>query len=231
MRKGRGWVLAYTLTIFCALAIVHWGSRAVTAISEHTPLPRSQCIIIDAGHGGIDGGAISCSGKPESQYNLDISLKLRDLLHLLGYQTKMIRTLDESIYTEGKTVAAKKASDLKQRVKIVNETPESLLISIHQNTYPDQRYWGAQVFYSGTAGSRELAVSLQNALANGLSPHTARKCKKASGVYLMDHIKSPGILIECGFISNPKEEKRLADPDYQRRLCTVIAGSLAQFLG
>ena len=231
MKKGRGWLIAYTLTIFCSLALVHWGNRAVTVISEHALLPRRQCIIIDPGHGGLDGGASSCTGKPESDYNLEISLKLRDLLHLLGYQTKMIRTQDESVYTSGKTIAAKKVSDLKQRVKMVNETPQGILISIHQNTYPDQRYWGAQVFYSETSGSKELAMRLQDALAKGLSPHSSRKCKKAEGIYLMEHIKSPGILIECGFISNPQDEKRLSDSEYQQKICSVIARALAQFLG
>ena len=89
---------AYFLTIVTALAVVHWGSRAVTVVSEHIPINRPNCIIIDAGHGGVDGGATSCSGKLESSYNLEISKRLENLLHFLGYSTKMIRSTDESVF-------------------------------------------------------------------------------------------------------------------------------------
>ena len=222
---------AYVLTIAAALLLVHWGSRAVTAVSERIPLPREHCIVIDAGHGGIDGGATSCTGKLESSYNLEISLRLRDLLHLMGYQTKMIRTTDESVYTKGETIAQKKVSDLKERVRLVNETDSGVLVSIHQNQYPDSRYSGAQVFYAATPGSDLLAKNLQKNLASCLTPPTKRKEKKISGVYLMEHIKCTGILLECGFLSNPGEEARLSEPSYQKQLCCVIAASLNEFLG
>ena len=112
----------YCLTIGGLLLAVIWGSRAITVISENMPVERQHCIIIDAGHGGEDGGATSCTGKLESSFNLEISLRLNDLLHLLGYDTVMIRTSDVSIYTKGETIAQKKVSDLKERVRIANET-------------------------------------------------------------------------------------------------------------
>ena len=230
MKKGRGWILAYTLTIFGALALVHFGSRAVTVISEQIPMPRAHCVVIDAGHGGVDGGATSCTGRLESGYNLEIALRLRDLLHFLGYDTRMIRTIDESVYTEGNTIAQKKVSDLKERVRIANSTPGAILVSIHQNQYHDSRFSGAQVFYANTPGSKDLAYELQAALAHSLKPSTRRKSKKSSGVYLMDHIEGAGILLECGFLSNSDEEARLSDPAYQKQLCCVIAATLSEFL-
>ena len=150
MQKRKGWILFYSLTITGVLLTAHWGSKAVTVISEKIPLEREHCIIIDAGHGGVDGGATSCTGRLESTYNLEISLRLNDLFHLLGYDTRMIRTTDISVYTKGESIAQKKISDLKERVRIANETPNALLLSIHQNNFSDSRYSGAQIFYPGT---------------------------------------------------------------------------------
>lgn len=223
-------IVTYSLTIACLLAAVIWGSRAVTVFSESLPIERGRCIVIDAGHGGEDGGAISCTGRLESGYNLEIALRLRDLFHLLGYDTKMIRTTDISVYTEGDTLARKKISDLKQRVRIVNETENALLLSIHQNQFPDSRYSGAQVFYSGTEGSEALAKQLQAAFIAAVNLGSNRNAKKSDGVYLMEHIDCTGVLIECGFLSNPQEEARLAGAEYQKKLCCIIVSSVSNYL-
>ena len=153
-----------------------------------------------------------------------------DLLHLLGYQTRMTRKSDVSIYTTGDTIARKKISDLKERVRIVNETSNALLVSIHQNQFSDSRYSGAQVFYANTPGSQELGRQLQTQLVSALNPGSNRKSKPISGVYLMEKISCTGVLIECGFLSNPREEARLRDSDYQKRLCCVIAAVISQHL-
>ena len=205
-------------------------SRSVTAFSASELRSAQPCIVIDAGHGGVDGGATSCTGKLESAYNLEIALRLRDLCHLLGYPTRMIRTTDTSVYTKGNTIAAQKMSDLKERVRVVNESERNLLVSIHQNNFSDSRYSGAQVFYAGTEGSRELAEALQSALTKSLNPISKRKVKKAEGIYLMEHITNPGILVECGFLSNPEEEAKLNDPDYQKKLCCVIAATVCSWV-
>lgn len=225
------WMAAYAVTILAALISVYLGSRTVTAAAERIPLPRKYCIVIDPGHGGIDGGAVSCTGKLEKFYNLQFALRFRDLMHLLGYQTKMTRVSDESIYIKGETIAEKKLSDLKERVKKVNEADGGILVSFHQNQFSDSRYFGPQVFYASAKGSKELAFHVQNNLKTRLTPITGRKAKPSAGVYLMQHIKNPGILIECGFLSNPQEEARLSDPRYQKKFCCVAAASVAQFLG
>lgn len=220
----------YSLTIGGLLLAVIWGSKAVTIISEHMPVEREHCIIIDAGHGGEDGGATSCTGKLESSFNLEISLRLNDLLHLLGYDTAMIRTEDVSIYTKGETIAQKKVSDLKERVRIVNETENALLISIHQNTYPESRYSGAQVFYAQNDNSQLLAKELQSAFTSTVNQGSNRKSKKAEGIYLMEHITCTGVLVECGFLSNPEEEAKLRSEEYQKQICCVIAATVSSFL-
>lgn len=230
MKKRGNWVLFYFLTIASVILIAQWGSRAVTVIAENSPIERERCIIIDAGHGGEDGGATSCSGKLESAFNLEISLRLNDLFHLLGYDTAMIRTTDISVYTKGETIAQKKVSDLKERVRIVNETENALLLSIHQNNFSDSRYSGAQVFYAGTEGSEELARQLQAAFVSTLNQGSNRKSKRSDGIYLMEHINRPGVLIECGFLSNPGEEAKLRSGEYQKKLCCVVAATVSQYL-
>lgn len=227
MRKG---ILVYLTVIGCVLLTAHLGSRAVTVIAEHTPIPREHCIVIDPGHGGEDGGATSCTGRLESTYNLEIALRLDDLFHLLGYDTKMIRKTDTSIYVKGETIAQKKLSDLKERVRIVGETENALFLSIHQNQFSDPQYSGAQVFFAQTPGSEALAKQMQTALVSALNPGSRRKSKPSKGIYVMERVQCPGVLVECGFLSNPAEEGKLRDADYQQKLCCVIAASAIRFL-
>ena len=230
MKKKLMLKLTYTATILLTLTLASLGNQAVTVISHSLPPKREHCLIIDPGHGGVDGGATSVTGKLESAFNLEIGLRLRDLLHFLGYQTKMIRTEDVSIHTRGETIAQKKMSDLKERVRICNETPGAILLSIHQNIFSDGRYYGAQVFYAATEGSEALAKDLQKHLVQSLNPGSSRQAKKSAGVYLMEHIQCAGVLIECGFLSNTKEEARLQSPEYQKQLACVIAATAAGWI-
>ena len=223
------WLL-YIVTAIAVLAGSVAADQAITAMADNVPISRSHVIVIDPGHGGIDGGATSCSGVLESKFNLEIARTLDDLCHLLGYQTRMIRTSDISVYTEGNTIAAKKASDLRNRVSIVNNQDNAILISIHQNIFPDSRYSGAQVFYAPTIDSRQLADRLQNMLVSSLNPGSKRLAKEADGIYLMQHIRCPGVLIECGFLSNPEEEAKLRTQEYQRKLCCVMVSGLSGYI-
>ena len=230
MKKGRDWIILYPLTILSVLCCAYWGSHAVSTFSENAPIQRAHCIVIDPGHGGVDGGATSCSGILESQYNLEIALRLDDFFHLLGYDTRLIRDQDISVYTKGNTIAQKKISDLKERVRIANETENAILLSIHQNHFSDPRYSGAQVFYGISEGSAILAEYLQTALCTALDTHNHRQAKKSSGIYLMEHIQCTGVLIECGFLSNPQDEAKLRSSDYQKKLCAVIGSTVSSFL-
>ena len=227
--KIRFFVLLYCGVFIGAVSLCQLASSSVTVLKESEPVQNRTVIIIDAGHGGIDGGATSCTGIPESHINLQISLRLNDLVQLLGFETKMIRKTDTSVYTEGNTIAAQKVSDLKQRVKLVNETKNAVLISVHQNTFLDSRYSGAQVFYANDDTSRELAKVMQADLISNLNPGSKRQCKSSDGIYLMQNIQRPGVLIECGFLSNPEEEANLLTAEYQKQIASVVATCISRF--
>lgn len=222
-----GMVPFYLLFFIGFIGVANWFSDAKTTAVQTDPVVRQHTVIVDAGHGGIDGGATSCTGVLESTLNLEIALRLNDLLKLMGMDTVMIRTTDTSIFTEGNTIAAQKVSDLKERVRIVNSTHNAILVSIHQNTFSDSRYHGAQVFYAATEGSRDLAQKMQTAFTTSINPGSNRKSKPAKGVYLMEQIETPGVLIECGFLSNPEEESKLRNETYQKLICCVIASSIS----
>lgn len=217
-----------TICILCLLLVTTFATNnAVNVYSQNELQHNRTCVIIDAGHGGIDGGAISCTGISESNINLEIALRLNDLMHLLGIRTYMIRTEDISVYTEGKSIASKKISDLKERVRIINTTPNAVFVSIHQNYFEDARYCGAQVFYGK---DDVLAKQLQEAFVHTLNIGSNRKAKKANGVYLMQKVNRPGALIECGFLSNHAEESMLRDPIYQKKICTVISATVSCYI-
>lgn len=220
----------YIAVVAGFIVCAYYLNRSVTVVAENKSLENRGCVIIDAGHGGIDGGATSCTGVLESKLNLEVALRTNDMLHLLGVKTRMIRTDDISIYTEGQTIAAKKMSDLKERVRIVNETDDAILVSIHMNRFSQNQYHGPQVFYSGTDGSKELAERMQKALKECADPDSKRNIKKADGIYLMEHIKKCGILIECGFLSNPEEEAKLRSAEYQKKLSCVVAVTVMSYM-
>lgn len=223
-------LMGYILILSLTVCVITFTNRTVTVLSEESLPQREYTIVIDPGHGGEDGGAVSLSGKPESGYNLQISLRLRDLLALMGYDIIMTREADISIYTKGETLAQKKASDLKERLRIVNDTDNAILLSIHQNYFSDSRYSGAQIFYADTPCSQQLASRMQAMFISTVNPGSNRQEKRASGIYLMEHIQTTGVLIECGFLSSPQEEAMLADPAYQKKICCIIATSVDTFL-
>ena len=221
-------ILLYLSIVALFLIVPLVGNHTVTVFSANTA--DRNYVVIDAGHGGVDGGAVSCTGVYESHINLEIALRLEDLMHLLGIHTVMIRDTDRSVYTSGETIAAKKVSDIKERMRIVNTTPNAFFVSIHQNNFHDAHYSGTQVFYNRQEKSREVAERLQTGFRTSLNSNNKRQIKKASGVYLMEHINCTGVLIECGFLSNHKEEAMLRDSTYQRKLCCVIAATVSQYL-
>ena len=229
--KGKGIaVLFYAAVLCCALLLSILADNTVTAMSESAPVEGRKCIIIDAGHGLPDGGAVSCTGVYECTINLEISQRLNDLLRLLGHDTKMLRTNGDSVYTEGETIGQKKVSDLKQRVRTVNETNNAILLSIHQNHYSDSRYSGAQMFYASTPGSKSLAEMLQQCFVTHLNKDNHRQIKQCQGIYLMEHVNTTAVLVECGFLSNPREEALLRDAEYQKKICCVIASAMSNYL-
>lgn len=194
-------------------------------MTNNAVAPRRIAVIIDAGHGGEDGGAISLTGQKESEINLAISSKLEQLLSFWGTDVIMTRTTEALTYSKNAdTVRKKKAEDQNRRIKIISETSNAVLISIHQNTYPDSAPFGAQVLFADTAGSRDFALAMQMQLKNTLNSDNKRApVPVAKNILLFNHISRPALLIECGFISNPREEQLLLNPAYQLKLTQSIA--------
>ena len=187
--------------------------------------------VIDAGHGGEDGGAVAVDGSKESDMNLAIARRLDALLVLLGEETRMTRTEDISIHDgSASTLREKKRSDLENRVELVNSTQGAILVSIHQNSLPSsKRTQGAQVFYGKKEWSAELANTVQRALNQTVNAGN-EKTKKAidASIFLMKNVTAPAILIECGFLSNESETALLKSGEYQQKLAVVIASGLLQ---
>ena len=212
--------------VLLALALSRLNSLVQPAM-ESAAVQRTGPLVLDAGHGGEDGGAVSLTGTPESQINLAIVLKLRDVLGLYGVDPIVLREEDISLHDDdANTLREKKRSDLKNRVAAIEAVEGGTLLSIHQNTYPGSRYHGAHVFYAPTEGSQELAEHFQNSIKAALQPENERAVKRIPDtVYIMNHVTCPAVLIECGFLTNPEEEALLRDEDYQRKLSAVIAAA------
>lgn len=199
------------------------------SLSKETP-----CIIIDAGHGGFDGGASTDDGYPEKHINLSISIYLSDYLTALGYETLLTRTIDESLEDSGlSTIRKRKTSDLHNRMKIMEETENAIYISIHQNHYSQEKYRGMQVFYSPSFSdeSSALAESIQSYTVNAIQPDNTRKIKECtSSVFLIYKAVKPAVLVECGFLSNEEEAELLQTEKYQKNIALCIAMGVQNYL-
>lgn len=195
---------------------------------EHNP---EAVLIIDPGHGGLDGGASTAGGIPESQINWSISLRLRDLSFFLGMPVTMTRDKEEIEYPpELTTIAARKRWETRARVEKINGCPGGMLLSIHQNFYPAAGPWGAQVLYSADERSRPWGELTQESLRVCLTPENRRVAVPASReIYIMNHVHRPAILVECGFLSNSREAALLLSDGYQIRLAAVLAESFLRF--
>ncbi|MBE6600247.1 MAG: hypothetical protein E7640_03485 [Ruminococcaceae bacterium] len=189
-------------------------------------------IVIDAGHGGRDGGAVGYDKTTvEKDLNLDISKKLQRLLCDAGYTVVMTRK--EDIMLEDPMItSSKKASDLAARRKIMDSVDNAVFVSIHMNAFSDSRYSGLQVYYSqNDARSQSLALSVQNRIAATLQPENTRKIKAANeNIFLLNKAKCPAVLIECGFLSNPSECSRLSEESYRAELSYVISEAISEYI-
>ena len=189
-------------------------------------------IVLDAGHGGEDGGAVGVNGVEEKALNLAIALHVQEELQHAGYPVVMVRDTDTAVGdTTLSTVAERKRSDIQYRAQLVNETENCILVSIHQNFFEQSQYSGAQMFYSpNNTRSAALAESIRRSVVEQLQPENTRENKQAeSGIYLLNHVDVPAVIVECGFISNPEEAELLCDSAYQQKLAAAIADGVLSF--
>lgn len=197
-----------------------------------TGMQMIDTVVIDPGHGGIDGGATGIGGVVEKDINLQISLKLRDILKMNGYLVVMTRDTDRSIHSSGKNLSQQKKSDMQNRMKIIEDTPNSIAVSIHQNLYEESKYSGAQMFYGRVnEDSKALAQAIQKRFVTNLQKDNKREIKEAEkNLYLMYYADTPIVLVECGFLSNPVESALLSDDTYQNKVAfTIFCGIMDYF--
>ena len=223
-------ILAVILITFCL--VMYSAFSNITARTDSDSLEQQPMIVIDAGHGGEDGGA-EVDGVLEKDINLSIAGKLSEILRLCGCRVTEIRDEDISVYdSDAQTLREKKVSDLKRRVKIANENDNNILVSIHQNKFDNSAYSGAQLFYSSNHDdSRVLAESIRSAITSLLQKDNTRELKPAgSDIYLLDHAEVPAVIVECGFLSNQQERSKLMDDDYQNEMAYAVAMGVLEYI-
>lgn len=225
--------------ILIALSIIILISFTLLSIKNYfkavkvSSLPTlRKVVIIDPGHGGIDGGAVGGkTGVYESEINLEISLRVKEFLEESGSLVLMTRDRDIGLYTDGGTIRKKKNEDLRNRKKIFDESDADVILSIHLNSFPQSQYYGAQTFYpKNSESSKLLAELIQEELIRVLDNGNARKAKVKNDVYILKDVKDPIVIIECGFLSNPNEEMLLQKPEYQEKIAwSIYVGILRYF--
>lgn len=218
--------LALTVMLYVTFSA---NNRANEALSNRV---YQSTVIVDAGHGGEDGGAVGIDGTNEKDINLDIALKLEKILSFYGFNVIMTRTEDVMTCDEGlSTLRERKVSDIHNRFDIIEANPDSIFVSIHQNKFEDPNQNGTQVFYSGNnEKSKLLAESIQASVVSVLQTGNKRVVKRSgSGIYLLYHAQAPAVLVECGFISNPDEVKKLNDNTYRMKTAMLIADGILKY--
>ena len=239
MNKTHRRIISGAIVAVCAVAGISAASAvsrkaspdavpaATTLYSDETPV-----IILDAGHGGFDGGCVSVDGTPEKGINLDILLRLRDILEINGYEVIVTRDEDVSIHDSGiEGMAAQKGSDMDNRLEIFNSSDNAVCISIHQNRFTDPQYSGAQMFFhkENSDGGR-LAECLRARIVGMIQPGNEREVKAMDDeLYLLCNCKNPAVMAECGFISNPKEAAKLESAEYRREMAFALMSGLNDF--
>lgn len=235
MKIGKKSIIAIITAFLIILsAMLYLTFMANFSAAEASSMPITQkTVIVDAGHGGDDGGAIGIDGTVEKDINLDIALKLEKILKIYGFNVIMTRTQDVMTCDDGlDSLRKRKISDIHNRFELMRKNPDAIFISVHQNKFEDSSQHGTQVFYSGNdERSKELAEAIQTSVTLTLQRKNDRVVKKSgSGIYLLYHAKIPAVLVECGFISNSDEVKKLKDESYRMKLAILIADGLLKYL-
>lgn len=232
--KNKKLCLSIGMIIICLVSIAAINlkySAGIVAVNKVIPKNHSKKIIlIDPGHGGIDGGAVSASGLLEKDINLKISMKLKAVLEKQNYTVLMTRTEDTGLYSDKGTIHSKKIQDLNNRCKMKIESDCDIFVSIHLNMFPQSQYYGAQVWYSDYPESKKLGELIQEDLRENLDPNNKRMAKCAKSEYkILSKDGIPSVIVECGFLSNAAEAQKLADDAYQDKIAASVAASISKY--
>ncbi len=234
-KHKRKFTAAVTLAAVCIFTgtILYAKSRLENAILTSTELSDQKMIVLDAGHGGMDGGCSSADGKTEKGINLNILLSVRDMARLFGYNVEATRIKDISIHDKGvEGLRNQKISDMENRLALFNKYPDCVCVSIHQNTFTDPKYSGAQMFYSDkNEESERLAGIMKNRFVANLQPDNERETKLCKDeLYLCYYCNNPAVMVECGFLSNPDEAAKLTNKDYQQQVAFTVFSGINEFI-
>ncbi len=222
-------ILAVIFAVFGAVNAIRFKEDMQAVFSQKAGAEHT--LVIDAGHGGEDGGAQSREGLLESGVNLDIAQRLRLLAAFCGVDTVMTRDSEDIGYPDtARRTAQRKKADQKARAELINATPNAILVSVHQNKFPDGRPRGPEVLYAHTDGSRELAEIMQFNLTSVLYPENRRVAAPVpDSIYLIKSVHCPAVIAECGFLSNAEEARLLGTPEYRLKIAVTIIASYLQF--
>lgn len=224
MKNKKLFIICFFVLLFFSLIFTCFTIHLKNDVSVSAKMQSRHIVIIDAGHGGIDGGAVGCNGAIEKDINLQIAIKLKTLLKANGYDVIMTREKDEMIN-------GSKVADMRARLDIIKNNPNAIFLSIHQNLFSHNSSWGAQVFYSpNNSDSKVLAELLQARFVELLQPNNKRLCKPTDpSLYLFKNAVSPAILIECGFLSNALDANNLLTDEYQNKVSFVIFSAICDY--
>lgn len=220
-------VLCYTVAYYAVNSI------EMTVPTSLTYPDEELYIVLDAGHGGMDGGCSTSDGVPEKGINLNIAKEVKELLELQGYNVVLTRETDTSIHDKGvEGIRSQKESDMENRLDIFNEHNNAICISIHQNNFTDPYYSGAQMFYSeNNPESENLARIMQENFVRNIQPDNSREIKLCGKeLYLCYFSENPTVMVECGFLSNPDEAEKLKNPMYQKEVAFTIFSGINEFI-
>lgn len=228
--------LVFSIALFIIILmsiLISVSKTAVTIDAAGIEQVEKIKILIDPGHGGIDQGASGSTKVTEAPINLAISKKLMGFLEGIGFEVEITRYDDSGLYTElSNTIRAKKNEDLKNRVQLINTSDADLVLSIHLNSFPQKQYYGAHVFYqkNNEVTTKLAADTIQESMKELLDKNNKRVPQIKKDIKIMDDTTAPVILIECGFLSNDEEEKKLISNDYQEKTAwSIYVGVLRYF--
>ncbi len=225
---GKITLVCVSLFLFCALALRYVLDTPLYVSSSAEP---SKTVIVDAGHGGEDCGAIGKNGVYEKTLNLEIAELLAEELRKNGYNVIMTRTEDKLLYSEDENIKGiRKISDLKNRVKIAEQYPDAIFVSVHMNSYQAEKYSGFQAYFNGAdSQSRTLAAAIQKNVKDRLQTDNERAIKDGGELYILKNAPTLTVLLECGFISNSGECEKLCEKEYQKQLCFAIVCGIIEY--
>ncbi len=225
-------LLVFIILASASVSIVTNIFRDDLFIEAADAVPYEKIVILDAGHGGEDSGAVGANGRLEKDLNLEMVLEIGSFLEEKGYVVVYTRTDDRLLYREAENIKGmRKISDLKNRCKIAANYPESLFVSIHMNSFGSEKYSGLQVYYKPEDdNSRALADAIQQKVIADVQPENNRKIKAGKGMYVLENVENTSVLIECGFLTNKEECEKLSEKEYQKQLSFSIVCAIIDYI-